>query len=166
MPCRNHPEIEAGLARCERCGGAFCPDCVVLLSGKAFCADCKGEQVRDLESGADTTALDLASTGRRFGAQVIDGFAVEGISVVLGAALGAMGAGPVAGFVAGILCVLLYDGVLLQMRGQTLGKMALKVKVVTPEGGALRPGQAWARALSKLVLGSMLVDYLPAFFTK
>jgi len=45
--------------------------------------------------------------------------------------------------------------------------MALKVKVVRPDGTPITGGQAWGRALSRALLGFLyLVDYIPAFFTK
>jgi uncharacterized RDD family membrane protein YckC len=56
---------------------------------------------------------------------------------------------------------------MLQRRGQTLGKMALRIKVVTPDGGDISPGQAWGRAVLKLALGTCMgIDYLPALFTR
>ena len=51
--------------------------------------------------------------------------------------------------------------------GQTLGKLAVKVQVVRPDGRPISTGQAWGRAVMRLVLGCLwIVDYLPAFFTE
>jgi uncharacterized RDD family membrane protein YckC len=59
-----------------------------------------------------------------------------------------------------------YEALMLAKRGQTLGKMATGTKVVTPSGGPLTTGQAWARAALKMVLGSCFaIDYVPALFT-
>jgi uncharacterized RDD family membrane protein YckC len=57
---------------------------------------------------------------------------------------------------------------MLSSRGQTLGKMAVGIKVVTPEGQEIGAGQAWARALVRQVFFSYfaLVNVLPALFTK
>jgi uncharacterized RDD family membrane protein YckC len=60
-----------------------------------------------------------------------------------------------------------YEGFMLQKRGQTLGKMALGLKVVTPDGGEISRGQAWARPALRLVLGTcMIIDYLAALVTR
>ena len=56
---------------------------------------------------------------------------------------------------------------MLSARGQTLGKMAMKVKVVAADGAELTTGQAWGREITRSILGFLyIVDYLPAFFTK
>jgi len=55
---------------------------------------------------------------------------------------------------------------MLQRRGQTLGKMALGVRVVTPQGGPISRRQAWTRAVAKILLGTCLgIDYLAALVT-
>src|ERR1043165_10188549 len=73
LSCRNPPEVIEGLRYCSRCGQAYCPDCLVTIRGNTYCATCKAEQVRDLTSGVDRNALELAGIGRRFGALFIDG---------------------------------------------------------------------------------------------
>ena len=73
MPCKNHPQVMTDLKSCSRCRQEFCPDCVVELKGQFYCADCKNEQVKDIQSGADATELELATIGKRFAAQLIDG---------------------------------------------------------------------------------------------
>jgi uncharacterized RDD family membrane protein YckC len=51
--------------------------------------------------------------------------------------------------------------------GQTLGKMALKVRVVRPDGSPMSTGQVWGRVVMRTVLGCLwIVDYIPAFFTQ
>lgn len=67
-----------------------------------------------------------------------------------------------------MLSAVVYQALMLSARGQTLGKMALSVKVVTRQGGNIRPGQAWARVLSDLVMGGFfyplgLIDALLIF---
>ena len=50
--------------------------------------------------------------------------------------------------------------------GQTVGKMALRLRVVRPDGSRISNGQAWGRAVMRLVLGCLfIVDYIPYFFT-
>lgn len=178
MPCPQHPLIEHGLERCARCDGEFCPDCVAWLRERPYCAPCKFEDVRNLLSGIVPGALDLASRGRRFAGLWLDGF-ITGMAsyaliiplVLAVGAAGAMGGKPPVWLVFVMYPIFLgvpvvYEALMLQRRGQTVGKMALGVKVVTPDGGDISKGQAWGRAVLKLILGSCMgIDYLPAFFT-
>ena len=39
--------------------------------------------------------------------------------------------------------------------GQTVGKMALRLRVVRPDGSPITTGQAWGRAVMRLVLGCL-----------
>lgn len=60
-----------------------------------------------------------------------------------------------------------YEGLMVQSRGQTLGKMAVGIKIVNPDGSAVSPGQAWGRAAVKMALGTCGgLTFLPALFTK
>jgi uncharacterized RDD family membrane protein YckC len=183
MPCPNHPAVEKGLDRCERCGGVFCPDCFVVLRDAPYCAPCKVEHVRDLRSGLEPGALDLGSVGRRFAAIMVDGFLTGMASYVLLIPMllfvGVAGAASsddsdaIAGFVVlmwypiALGLPFVYEGWMLHARGQTLGKMALGVKVVTPEGHDISSGQAWGRTALKIVLaGCVGITYIPAFMTR
>jgi len=189
MPCPNHPAVETGLDRCERCGGTFCPDCFVVLRDAPWCARCKLELVRDLQSGLEPHALPIGTIGRRFGALWVDGF-LTGVAsyalliplmilmVGLAGAAGSAGAdGEPSDAVTGFFTLLMYpillgipfvyEGWMLQARSQTLGKMALGLKVVTPDGGTITRGQAWARSGLKIVLASCAgLTYIPAFLTR
>ena len=181
MACPQHPLVEAGLERCARCDGEFCPDCVAFLRERPYCAPCKFEHVRDLLSGIVPGALDFASRGRRLAGLWLDGFitgmASYALIIPFMIGVGALGAMSGPGREPPVWLVLLmypilfglpviYEALMLQRRGQTVGKMALGVKVVTPQGGAISKGQAWTRAALKLILGTCMgIDYLPAFFT-
>lgn len=46
MKCKNHPDVDA-LARCTGCQEAFCENCLVELSGKKYCGECKIMAVRE-----------------------------------------------------------------------------------------------------------------------
>jgi uncharacterized RDD family membrane protein YckC len=182
MGCVHHPETETGLESCERCGALCCRDCFVVLQDRALCAACKVEHVRDLRSGIVPGALDLASVGRRLLGVWVDGLITSigayAILIPLMIPLVALTSnqrapGPLQTVVTLLMYPILlgvpfvYEGWLLQRRGQTVGKMALGLKVVTPEGGQISRGQAWGRAALKVTLGSCLgVDYLPALFTR
>ena len=41
---------------------------------------------------------------------------------------------------------------MLSRRGQTLGKIALKIKVVRPDGSPITTGQAWGRSLLRGIM--------------
>jgi uncharacterized RDD family membrane protein YckC len=191
MPCPNHPAAEAGLERCQRCRGRFCPDCFVVLRDAPYCSACKEELVRDLRSGVEADVLPLGSIGRRFGALWLDGFLTGMASyavliplmilVVAVSGSGDVSSGSEPGgpsdMVAAFLGLLVYPVLLgipfvyeswmLQAKSQTLGKMALGLRVVTPSGGAISTGQAWGRTAAKLVLaGCVGITYIPAFMTR
>jgi uncharacterized RDD family membrane protein YckC len=176
MLCSNHVDVAEGVRRCARCGTPFCPDCLVELSGRPYCATCKSEQLLDVRSGVDRSQLQLASIGRRFGALFLDSllivvpmYAIMAFVVIIPATRGVQPS-PMMNFI-GIpfaLASLVYEGLMLQFKdGQTLGKMALKVRVVRPDGSPLTPGQAWGRVLMRTILGCLwIVDYIPAFLTQ
>jgi uncharacterized RDD family membrane protein YckC len=172
VPCKNHPDVIENLVKCSRCGEDFCRDCVVELQGNFYCAACKTEQVRDIESGVDETKLDLASILRRFGALLVDGlifnFTVSILNQFLVAAIvsQSQAAAILVSFIFPFAVWLVYEGLMLQYKGQTLGKMAVRIKVVTPEGNDVTPGQAWLRSFIRLALNlTIIVDYIPAFFS-
>lgn len=167
LTCTNHPEVSQGAVTCRRCRRPFCRNCVVFLKGGPVCADCKVETVRDAQSGVAAGGMELATVGRRFGAHFLDNLLMQCVAGVGGAVLGVgLGAGAaaagaetdptLAGNIATVFALamlVVYDGIMLQLKGQTLGKMAAHVKVVSADGGDITPGQAWARAASKMVLG-------------
>lgn len=179
--CKNHPEVTEGCVRCARCGDWVCPDCRVELDGRPYCAQCKTEYVRDLQAGVTPSErLAYASVGRRFAALFLDGLLFGlpyGLVILYMAVSGQMAEGgePDAIAIGGLIFVILwatigrviYEGMMLSRGGQTLGKRAMSVKVVTPEGHDLRPGQAWGRAVLRFLLEGCLslIDYLPALFT-
>lgn len=179
LHCRNHWDVVEGLRQCSRCGQTFCRDCLIDIAGRPYCASCKNEQLLDVRSGVSTsTNLNLASIGRRFAALFIDGLII-GIpfGIVIGLILfGAMAGGrmrpetimavqPLSWL--SIVAMLVYEGLMLSARGQTVGKIAMNIKVVRADGSDLTTGQAWGRAAMRQVLVSCLclINYLPAFFT-
>jgi uncharacterized RDD family membrane protein YckC len=155
----------------------FCRDCLVEIQGRPYCATCKTEQLLDVRSGVDRTTITLASNWKRFGAIFVDGLIVGLPSYLLFILLPALtlaqqndSAGAIVMMVMWIPYILAqptYEALMFQYKnGQTLGKMALKVRVVRPDGSPLTVGQAWGRAFAKLLLGCISIfDYLPALFT-
>jgi uncharacterized RDD family membrane protein YckC len=146
----------------------------VEIQGRPYCADCKAEQLLDVRSGVDSSQITLASRWRRLGALIID-WMLLGIpwAIVKEVFKAAVHISPTSlpfvmlsdlplsvGFV-------IYEAVMLYAKeGQTVGKMALGIRVVRPDGSSLTNGQAWGRAALRFVLGCLIiVDYIPAFFT-
>jgi len=175
--CKNHAEVLDNLNVCAACGFSFCPDCLVELKGRRFCAGCKVNAVKDIQSGVDGTGLQLAGIGARFCALLIDNFVTGAVMMVfvfiLGIAVAIIRPDqesivlPLLVFAMyGLMFVAMfcYHGIMLQMKGQTLGKMAMRIKVVTPEGGPITPGQAWIRVLVWFLLHGCGITYLTAFF--
>lgn len=176
MICRNHPVVEDGIRRCARCAVPFCPDCLVEIGGRPYCATCKQQQLLDVRSGVDRSRLDLATVWRRFGAIFIDGLLIYtplyiGFFFLAFAMSETQGEPhPLIGFISIPLMFaqFLYEGLMYSLKdGQTLGKLALKIKVVRPDGSSMSSGQSWGRAAMKMVFGCISIfDYLPAFFTE
>jgi len=173
MICRNHADVAEGLRACSRCGTPFCGDCLVDVAGQTYCATCKGEYLLDIRSGLGSV-LDYASFGRRFGAYWLDSFICAiPIWIFYGFMMTKAGARPPRFQFFNPTLVLLsflaviYQAAMLTARGQTLGKIALRIKVVRADGSDISGGQAWGRELARLVLGFLyVVDWPPVFFTK
>jgi len=175
MLCRNHPDVSEGVRRCARCGSPFCTDCVVDISGKPYCATCKGEELLDVRSGVSHGAFDLATVGKRFLAAFVDGFIVWIVLAVLNFGFTfATAAARINSFAFSILwqfmlwgLAVAYQATMLASRGQTLGKMAVRIKVISADGTELSTGQAWGREVARALLGILcIVDYIPAFFNE
>lgn len=176
MICRNHVDVAEGVRRCSRCGGTYCSDCLVDIQGRPFCAGCKTEQLMDVRSGVDRTRFAYGGFWQRFGAYIIDYiiqlvpiYAIFGVLLLI-TGLGSEGEPSpwiFLGYIPAILIPIVYEAVMLQMKSQTVGKMALRLKVVRPDGSRISAGQAWGRAVMRLVLGCLIIaDYIPYFFTE
>jgi uncharacterized RDD family membrane protein YckC len=179
MICRNHVDVSEGVRRCARCGGTFCGDCLVNIQGQPYCAVCKSEQLLDVRSGVDRVHMQYGTVLKRFGAIFLDGL-IQAVPIyaimfgIMGAAGMFSGGGRqpnplvfLAIYPPAFAIPLLYEALMLSMKnGQTVGKMALGLRVVRPDGSPISTGQAWGRAGMRLVLNCFwIVDYIPAFFT-
>lgn len=173
LACRNHPDIIEGLRHCSRCGHPYCHNCLVTMNDRLYCATCKVEQLRDVQSGVDRTRLNYAGAGKRFGALIIDRLIVVLPPYALFIILLLTGGNDPNPLIFILLIPVFlgmpfYEALMLQNKnGQTLGKMALKIRVVRVDGSPLSAGQCWGRAFLRLALESCIsiIDYIPAFFT-
>lgn len=117
----------------------------------------------------DGEVRELASPGRRLVARIIDVVIIVAVAIFLtivgvaGLVLGSeteadvleatalfVGFGGLAFFT---IIVLLYEPTLIALRGQTLGKMAARIKVVRAEDGEV-PG--WGKAIGRWLLPGLL----------
>lgn len=150
-----------------------------------YCAPCKRETVRNLQSGISEVDLDLATLGRRAVALMVDNLLLSlPLGIVIAVLLladvmtpqqiagGAEGVESVFAFqllasVAFLFIGIVYEGVMLSRRGQTVGKKMLGIKVVTPEGNDIAGRQAWTRSVVRNAFGVLsclgIIDYLTAF---
>lgn len=176
MICRNHVDVSEGVQPCARCGNGFCTDCVVMIHGQPYCATCKTEKLLDVQSGTDFGQLALATIGRRFAAMWIDRaiFIVAGLLIMVAGAVTlkddstAFMVTILSGVAIIFVGLIVYEGLMLSRRGQTLGKIALKIKVVRPDGSPITTGQAWGRAVLRGIMVHILalLNYIPALATK
>ncbi|HYO78918.1 MAG TPA: RDD family protein [Thermoanaerobaculia bacterium] len=175
MICANHADVSEAIRRCARCAIPYCSDCLVDIAGRPYCANCKQQQLLDVRSGVVRGQLDLATVGKRFGAVFLDWliiaipmYAVMAVLIFIPTAQGREPS-PFVNLI-GLpfaFLSLLYEGLMMQYKnGQTLGKMALRIRVVRPDGTPMSTGQAWGRAGMKVLFGCIwFVDYLVALFT-
>ena len=75
--CPSHPSSTLPLQRCVRCGGGFCPDCLVPFRGGLYDAACKDAQLRDL--AARTVRSGPDTLWRRAVAIGVDGLIIYGL---------------------------------------------------------------------------------------
>jgi uncharacterized RDD family membrane protein YckC len=179
MICRNHVDVSEGVQPCARCGSGFCTDCVVTIHGQPYCAVCKTEKLLDVQSGTDRGQLLLATIGRRFAAMWIDWmiFLIAAVGLIVMGSLFLKPGGDdsplfialiISGLAVYFIGFIIYEGLMLSRRGQTLGKMALKIKVIRPDGSPITTGQAWGRSSLRgiMVHVLLLLNYIPALATK
>jgi len=175
--CVNHFDSIDDLQHCARCGRVFCADCLVMLRGLPYCAACKTEQALDVQSGVDPMQAHYAHLGRRFLALIVD-YIVVGIPMQVFSGVSQAVAvffknvplqlaitGGV--FVIYMVVTVSYEALMLLLRnGQTIGKLALQIRVVGVDGSPLSKREAWIRPIVRFFATAFcFADYFPAFFT-
>jgi uncharacterized RDD family membrane protein YckC len=183
-PSADAAETMPALAVCSQCGRSFPRDQVVMFDERMICAACKPLFVQRLKEGAGLPGgLHYAGFWIRFGAKFIDGMIMAvvqwGILIPVGmlfytTAQGnpqreAVAAG--AFFLIGLQQLIaigipaVYNTYFLGRFGATPGKMACRLKVVTPEGGKVSYmralGRNFAEWLSAIVFA---IGYIMAGF--
>ncbi len=167
-------------AVCAECGGLFNLADTIPYGTIRVCANCKPVFMQKLAEGArlNTGQLVLAGFWTRFAAVFLDGLLLYAVNFVLGLVAGvgfaaASSGTPSTGMIATQLSLALvqlligmtYEAVMIGKYGATLGKMACKIKVVTPDGGKVSYGRAFGRYFAKMLSGLICsIGYLMAAF--
>lgn len=166
------------LVRCEVTNDLVPEDETVMLQGKRVSARGKQILLERLGTGQSLdNELEAPGSLRRFGCAILDGILVGLVGAVVGGALGAAiaaGGGDIDARVIGMfeffggLIAFAYFVLMHASRGQTLGKMAGKIKVVNLDGSDISFTTALIRGLmfnGIQLLPSLLVIVLgEAFF--
>lgn len=169
----------AGQSVCAECGGVFPVDDMVRYDRQTVCAACKPAFFQKVKEGAILpNSLVYAGFWTRFGAKFIDGIVLYMINTVTSMALTGglvspqVGQNPAA-FLGRVMAVtglqmavaLAYSVFFVGKFEATPGKMAVGIKIVTPDGGRVGYGRAFGRHfaefLSSIILG---IGYLMAAF--
>jgi uncharacterized RDD family membrane protein YckC len=165
---------------CVECGAAFPTDQMIRHGNLYVCAACKPRFIQKLAEGASVhIGLRYAGFWRRFGAVLLDAIVLAIVNTVLQViAVFLLGGFPASfegtGAPVALTFVLLgiqfavalsYETFMVGKYGATLGKMACKIHVVTPDGkpvSYLRAfGRYFAKILSWMILG---IGYFMAAF--
>ncbi len=104
--------------------------------------------------GQPPAAMAYAGFGKRLLAVILDGIILSIPAVGLGFALSFGRSG---GSGSNLLLAIVYEALLIALwNGQTIGKLAMGIRVVTANGAPVPVGMAFARAGMKIVSGAAL----------
>ena len=156
-----------GAVVCTVCRQSYPPEQVIRYGATPVCRNCQPGFIQSLPVGAQVSHLRYAGFWKRFLAKIIDTFAM---TVVLIPIL------LLAEYYKSDAFMLLYNLLSLVLSfaypiffhgkwGQTLGKMALKIKVVRPDSSPIDFGTAALRTLAEILSGCILaIGYIMAAF--
>jgi uncharacterized RDD family membrane protein YckC len=168
-----------GKVVCAECGNLFPVGDTIRQGNIHICAGCKPVFLQKLAEGAkiQTGELPYARILARFAAVFLDGILLGVVNYAIGFVIGliflqairsqssAMFAVQAVVFFINIAIAMTYEGVLIGKYGATLGKMACKIKVVTPDGGPVGYGRAFGRYFAKMLSSlTCLIGYIIAIF--
>jgi uncharacterized RDD family membrane protein YckC len=154
------PPVAGGMT-CSVCQQVFPPDQVIRYGASVVCGNCKPQFLQRLREGAQVgERLDYARFGKRFAAKMIDTLLIYAVNFGIGFAMGTGVQGEAPNPMLGLVLLVVnlsiafgYPIVFVGKWGQTLGKMALKIKVVSPQGEPIGYAKATGRVLSEIVTG-------------
>jgi uncharacterized RDD family membrane protein YckC len=160
---------------CVECGKLFPEDEMLQYEGSWVCAACKPMFFQRIKEGvAPKGMMVYAGVGRRFVAILIDGILIDIVVfpvIILMAGFGGLMHKNISPGTSAIIYAIqylvpaAYEIVLIAMYGATFGKMLMKIKVVTAEGGPISYGRATGRYFAKMLSGIILcIGYLMAIW--
>jgi len=165
---------------CAECGKAFPEADMLQYENSWVCPACKPVFFQRIKEGVATKGqLAFASVGARFLALFIDGLLIMAmffipimvISMVI--ALAHQGGEKSTALPIFMMFIMLlfylvppiYEIVMIKKYGATLGKMAMKVKVIKADGSPLSYGRSTGRYFAKILSGMILyIGFLMAFW--
>ncbi len=172
----------APTAVCSQCGRSFPQDQVISYDDQQICAACKPIFVQKLKEGAVLpTTMHYGGFWIRFVAKVIDGIILSIVQWAIMIPLGmfmapaitqeAQQLNPDIYLLIGVQVALgfaipmVYGTFFLGRFGATLGKMACRLKVVTPDGGKITYMRGFGRVCAELISYIILaIGYIMAAF--
>ncbi len=178
------PMVATGVeeAVCSQCGGMFPVQDTIRVGSARVCANCKPVFVQKMREGVSVEqagALRFAGFWVRFGAYFLDGIILGIVSMAINLAFGFgmagfggqnnLGAGfsllSIGVIILKLFTGLSYETFMIGKYGATLGKMACKIQVVTPEGFKVTYGRAAGRYFAKIVSSfTCLIGFIMAGF--
>jgi uncharacterized RDD family membrane protein YckC/ribosomal protein S27AE len=155
---------------CVECGKIFLAQDMIRHGDNYICVNCKPIFIQKLAEGApiDPQRLRYAGFWIRVAAYIIDIIIQSIARILIGMLFGlgmfvAIGAAPAANLsvmminaLVGFLLGIAYETYCVGKWGATPGKMACKLKVVTPEGEKVGYGRAFGRYWAKMLSGFIL----------
>ena len=153
---------------CSICRQVVPADDAIPNAGGYVCSNCKPKFVQGLREGASRgRGLALAGIGARFLADVVDTILLSVLQYGSAALMTSPGNMEGELIVTAIWMVIgiAYQVIFLGMRGQTIGKILLKIKVVNADGSNINYGKATGRTFAELLSGFTFgIGYIIAFF--
>jgi len=163
---------------CTQCGRQYPSEELVRFGSVAVCANCKDIYAQRLrETGQVAGTRVYGGFWIRFLAVIIDGIIIGIVNFALSSGLNLRVTNPNpaniglllsmmgVGFTLSILLNMLYEAFFLVQYGATPGKMVLRLKVITPEGGGLTWGRAIGRHFAKYLSAiTLMIGYIMAGF--
>ena len=168
------PESLQDIRYCSECGRPWPADELVRFGDRLVCADCKNNFAQRLREGAVTGRFVYGGFWIRALAAIIDAVLLLVPMLLLGA-VGAIGSlsGDVTTSIAfsmmmnvvGMFLGALYEGFFVARFAATPGKMALRLKVVMPDGGRVSFARAFGRYFAKVLnTFTLMIGYIMAAF--
>jgi uncharacterized RDD family membrane protein YckC len=160
------PGFSVATHRCAECGQNFPESDMIAFENSWVCAACKPRFVQKLKEGvAPTGTLQYAGFWVRFGAKFIDGIIMNIMNFTIGLVIGFLfaaghgGAHGAAKGVSSLLAIFVGAAYVIYFNGRfgaTPGKMALKLKIVRPDGSPINYSRAGGRYLGEFVSSIIL----------